>query len=142
MQNVWRTKLLVMTLLYALVSPLCAQEEDPAVTPDAGGALYIALQPAFVVNYGGVGQLKYLKAELSVRVQNNDAANAVRHHMPYIRNNLVLLLSSQTDETLETQLGKENLRQAALLEVRAVLEQENGSSGVVDLYFNNFILQR
>jgi flagellar FliL protein len=62
--------------------------------------------------------------------------------MPFIRNNLVLLFSKQTDESLETQVGKENLRQAALDEVRKVLEQENGSSGVLDLYFNNFILQK
>lgn len=134
-------KMLYRCLLPALFfSPalLFAQDE----TAGAGGPIYIPIKPPFVVNYGGVGRLKYLKAELSVRVEDGETAGAVRHHMPYIRNNLVLLFSRQTDETLNTQEGKEALRQAALDEVRVVLETENGNAGVVDLYFENFIIQK
>jgi flagellar FliL protein len=132
-------KLWFVAMLLCYVSPaLQAQEEGV----DTGSSIYIPLKPPFVVNYGGVGRLKYLKAEISVRVQDNDAASAVRHHMPYIRNNLVLLFSRQTDETLDTQVGKETLRQTALEEVRTVLKMENDNTGVVDLYFENFILQK
>lgn len=127
----------LMALL--LIASVAAAQEDGAAS---GGPIYIPLQPPFVVNYGGVGRLKYLKAELSVRVQDGDAAGAVRHHMPYIRNNIVLLFSRQTDETLDTQAGKEALRQAALDEVRAILEAESGVGGVVDLYFENFVVQK
>jgi flagellar FliL protein len=52
------------------------------------------------------------------------------------------LLSKQTDDAVDTQAGKELLRQAALEEIHAVLEEEEGESGVVDLYFDNFIVQR
>jgi len=133
----------LMQTLALLIFPLLAlvanaQEEAEST----GGPIYIPLQPPFVVNYGGVGRLKYLKAELSVRVQDGDTASAVRHHMPYIRNNIVLLFSRQTDETLDTQAGKEALRQAALEEVRTILESESGVGGVVDLYFENFVVQR
>lgn len=128
----------IVVALCAIMQTTVAQE-DGAVD---GGPIYIPLQPAFVVNYGGAGRLKYLKAELSVRVEDGEAEGAVRHHMPYIRNNLVLLFSRQTDETINTQEGKEQLRQAALEEVRAVLESENESNSVVDLYFENFIVQK
>jgi len=127
-----------ITLSLCLLTPLIAAQEQGG----AGSPIYIPLKPSFVVNYGGVGRLKYLKAELSVRVQDSDAANAVRHHMPYIRNNLVLLFSRQTDETLDTQVGKEALRQEALAEIRSVVETESGNGGVVDLYFENFIVQK
>lgn len=130
--------LLVVLLTVNTTSSLYAQEPVSA----GGAPIYIPLKPAFVVNYGGVGRLKYLKTELSVRVQDGDAASAIRHHMPYIRNNLVLLFSRQTDETLDTQAGKEALRQAALEEVRAILLAESGNDGVVDLYFENFIVQK
>lgn len=130
----WR---LGLAFLFTALS-VTAQEDGEA----GDAAIYIPLKPAFVVNYGGVGRLKYLKAELSVRVKDSNAAGAVRHHMPYIRNNLVLLFSRQTDETLETQTGKEVLRQAALAQVRAVLLAESGTDGIVDLYFENFILQK
>lgn len=132
--------LLVFALLAIGANALAQDDEDYVAGP--GQPIYIPLKPPFVVNYGGVGRLKYLKAELSVRVKDPEAANSVRHHMPYIRNNLVLLFSRQTDESLETQAGKEALRQAALEEVRTVIESEDGESGVVDLYFNNFIIQK
>ena len=122
-----------------------AQEEGEAEgTGETVGAsaIYIPLKPAFVVNYGGVGRLKYIKAEISIRVSDAESANAIRHHMPYIRNNIVLLLSSQTEESIDTMEGKELLRQAALEEVHKILVEEKAADGVVDLYFDNFIVQR
>ncbi|GAB1258623.1 hypothetical protein NBRC116494_31250 [Aurantivibrio plasticivorans] len=135
------SRLISILVLCATISITAYAQEDG----DGGAAaqpIYIPLEPAFVVNYGGVGRLKYLKAELTVRVESGDAAAAVRHHMPFIRNNIVLLFSKQTDEELETQVGKEALRQAALEEIRNILLTESAQEGVVDLYFENFIVQR
>ncbi len=129
-----------LSSLASFFVPLAQAQDEAAVSSAA--PIYIPLKPPFVVNYGGAGRLKYLKAELSVRVQDTDAASAVRHHMPYIRNNLVLLFSRQTDEILDTQAGKESLRQAALEQVRTVIEAESGNTGVIDLYFENFIVQK
>ncbi len=131
-------------LLVLLVPCLATAQVDTAEGPalNSKRAIYIPLKPPFVVNYGGIGHLQYLKADISVRVEDVDAANSVRHHMPYIRNNLVLLLSRQTSEDMETQEGRELLRLAALEEIRGILESEDGRSGVVDLYFNNFIVQK
>ncbi len=140
-----------MTFLYRLIMSLMilwvastpiafAEEEAAEVEPIA--AIYIPIKPSFVVNYGGLGKLRYIKADISVRVKDSTTANQVRHHLPYLRNNIVLLLSKQTNDAVDTQAGKELLRQAALEEVHAVLAEEEGSSGVVDLYFDNFIVQR
>lgn len=111
--------------------------------PSTQSAIYLPLKPAFVVNYGGAGRLKYIKAEVSVRLANTNAANSVRHHMPYIRNNLVMLFASQTDESLDSQAGKEALRQDALTEIRTILLKEDGlEEGVVDVFFNTLIVQK
>jgi len=115
--------------------------ENAEHAPNAG-AIYVPLKPPFVVNYGGPGRLKYIKADLSVRLQDANAANSVRHHMPYIRNNLVMLFSAQTDESIASQEGKEALRREALEEVRNVLLQEDQQEGVIDLYFNAFLIQK
>ncbi|GAB2193530.1 flagellar basal body-associated FliL family protein [Sessilibacter sp. MAH2] len=104
-------------------------------------AIYVPLKPSFVVNYGGADKLRYIKADITVRVKDTITADQVRHHLPYLRNNIVLLLSKQTDDTITTQAGKELLRQAALEEVHSVMAAEEGESGVVDLYFDNFIVQ-
>lgn len=133
-------------LLLFLSSHALAQEEGEVgedgepVAPVR--AIYIPIKPPFVVNYGGPGRLRYLKAELSVRVADATGANSIRHHMPYIRNEIILLFSKQTEEQLDTQEGKELLRQEALVAINKVLEQEDGASGVMDLYFNQLVLQK
>ena len=107
----------------------------------APSAVYVPLKPSFVVNYGGAGRMRYIKADITVRAKDTTTANQVRYHMPYLRNNLVLLLSKQTEDAIDTQEGKEILRQAALQEIHLVMEAEEGASGVTDLYFDNFIVQ-
>lgn len=104
---------------------------------------YIQLKPSFVVNYGGVGKIKYLKADISLRVDDPVAVEAVNHHMPLIRNALVLLFSRQTDEAMASVEGKEALRQASLLEINRLLAEEVGPHiAVKDVLFNNLVMQK
>ena len=125
-----------------------AEESAPEVSETVEGqttgalpAIYLPLKPAFVVNYGGKGHLRYLKTELSVRLASTEAANSVRHHMPWIRNNLVMLFARQTEESINSQEGREQLRQDALAEIRKVVKEEDALEGVIDVYFNTFIVQ-
>lgn len=114
-------------------------EEQPLAP---GAPIYIPIKPPFVVNYGGVGRLRYIKAEITLRLDNPAAANSVRHHLPYIRNELVMLFASQSDESIASQEGKELLRQEALQVVRDLIEREDRQKGIVDLYFTSFLIQR
>lgn len=113
-----------------------AQEEERS------SAIYIPLAPPFVVNYGGQGRLKYLKAELSVRVERSGDAELVRHHMPLLRNTLIMMFSRQDEEAVSTRVGRERLRELALEEVNDLIETEEGERPVRELYFNNFVVQQ
>lgn len=145
------TLFFLLAFSVSAISPLHAEEEVAEAAEEGAegeegappaSAIYIPFKPEFVVNYGGPGRLKYIRADISVRLDNGGAAESVRHHMPYIRNNLVMLLSAQTDETIGSQEGKEALRQEALNEVREVIMQEDQQEGVVDLYFNSLLIQK
>jgi len=138
----WIVALLIALGISLTTTSLQAQEEEEEVAAPPARAIYIPLKPPFVVNYGGVGRLRYLKAELSVRVTSVMGANSIRHHMPYIRNQLILLFSKQSEQTLDTQEGKEMLRQEALLAIHSILEEEDGESELVDVYFNQLVLQK
>ncbi|MBC6906243.1 flagellar basal body rod protein [Saccharophagus sp. K07] len=134
-----------MLLACAWLAPSFAWASSDASAEATGGNagnIYLPLKPAFIVNYGGPGKLKYIKADISLRLQDQQVANSVRHHMPYIRNNLVMLFSAQTDESISSQEGKEALRQEALQAVREVIQREDQVEGVVDLYFNAFLIQK
>ncbi|BFM09570.1 flagellar basal body-associated FliL family protein [Halioxenophilus aromaticivorans] len=131
---------LIMTVAALFATQANAQDEEEGGESQPS-AVYVPLRPSFVVNYGGAGRMRYIKADITVRAKDTPTADQIRYHMPYIRNNIVLLLSKQTDEAIDTQEGKEILRQAALQEVHLVLEAEEEESGATDLYFDNFIVQ-
>lgn len=125
--------------LLVCILPVAAQEDAETPPPQA---IYLPIKPAFIVNYGGEGRLRYIKAELTARLADTEAASAVRHHLPYIRNNLVRLFASQTDETIESQEGKEALRMEALKEIQKVIFDEEGIEGVDDVLFTSLIIQK
>ena len=117
-----------------------AEEDAPA--PNNADAVYIALEPAFVVNFRDKkNRTKFLKAELSVVTFDEETQETVKRHMPAIRNKLVLLFSRQTYEELLPHEGKENLRAEALTQVNSVVESELGKAGVGDLFFTSFVIQ-
>ena len=138
-------------LLVLLCSSFLAQAQDEDAEAEVGedgmpvlvqNPVYVPLQPPFVVNYGGKGRLKYLRAELSVRVMGPELANSIRHHLPFIRNQLVLLFSRQTEEVVNSTQGREELRKKALEAVKSVVLEEDELEGVEDLFFTNFVVQR
>lgn len=103
--------------------------------------MYVDLKPAFVVNFGGVGKLRYLKTSITLRIDGR-GQSSLRKHMPYIRHTLVMLLTRSSDESMTSMEGKETLRQEALAAVQAVLEAEEGQHFVTDLLFSSFVVQR
>ena len=107
----------------------------------AGQPIYVDVPPAFVVNYGNSGRLKYIRTDVSLRVNGNEAASAVTTHRPHIRNSLVFLLSNQDEKTVNSSKGREALRKVALDEVRTLMQELEGAAFVEDLYFKNFVVQ-
>jgi hypothetical protein len=76
-----------------------------------------------IVNYGGPGRVKYIKAELSLRTEDMHSAQEVSHHMPLIRDTLIMLISSVTDEQMASADGKEQMRITALAKINEALER-------------------
>lgn len=133
-----------LALLLALLIPFAALANEEKEEPKKGEApkiAYVGLTPALVGNYGAGPKLKYYKADISLQVAGADAAKSVEYHEPLIRNQLVMLFSQQTDDSLATPDSKEKLRQEALKQVQQVLQQEEGKPLVDDLLFNNLIIQ-
>lgn len=131
-----RSLLILLTLLLPL-SLLRAEE-------GGGYVEYVELQPPFITNYGGVGPLKYLKAEVSIRVESNDAEAKIKHNQAHIRNNLVMLFSRQTDESVSSPVGREKLRLEAIESIRQIMVSEYGEEGfsmLGDLLFTSFVIQ-
>lgn len=147
MNKVFQRLIMAVSIaMYANVSSGADEKEEKVEEGDAPAVferpIYVPVKPAFVVNYGGTGKLKYLKLGVSLRVIDTAASNAARHHMPLIRDYLVTLLSGQKDENVDTTEAKERLRLTALKGVQDLLLEEDGEQGVTNLFFTDFIVQR
>ena len=118
-----------------------AQDEDKT-DEKAKPAIYIPLDPPFVVNFeGGSSRVRFLQVTVEVMTRHPEVKELVEKHSPVIRNNLVLLFSSQTYEGVSTLAGKGRLREEALHAVQKILEDETGDPGVEALYFTSFVMQ-
>jgi flagellar FliL protein len=108
-----------------------------ALTP----AIYIPLDPAFVVNFTGQGKARFLQVTVEVMTRDIAVPDLVKLHAPAIRNSLMLLLSDQLYENISTLDGKEILREEALEVIQLVLEEEAGDPGIEAVYFTSFVMQ-
>lgn len=126
--------------LCLLISPLSLAEDDEAVVDQS--VHYIQLMPSFVANYGQSPRLRFLKAEVSLRVRGQDRVDMVNHHMPLIRHSLVMLFSSLGDDELRTSAQRETVRKRALKAVQNALSAEENETVAEDLLFTSFVVQR
>ena len=94
-----------------------------------------------IVNYQARGRQRFLQAEITVMAREDDVIEAVELHMPMIRNSLILLFSGQVYAELQTEEGRELLRQLALLELQEIMEKELGKPGIEKILFTNLVMQ-
>ena len=118
--------------------------EEAAPDPLAATVRYVELKPTFVTNFGisDTGRLRYVKADVTVRVETADAEYATRYHLPALRDRIVLLLARQDESTVSSSAGRETLKVEALNELREVLRKEEGEDFISELMFTNFVVQR
>ncbi len=109
--------------------------------PIEGPSIYLELDSPFVVDFMVSGKQRYLQLNMTLKSRDAEQIDAVKVHMPLIRNSLVLLFSSQSFDELQTLEGKKALKEAAVASVNSILEQETGRGGMDDALFTNFVMQ-
>ena len=105
-------------------------------------AIYVEFNPPFVVNFDAKGVMRFLQVSIQVMTRDHDTSEMVKLHEPKIRNNMLLLLGSQTLDTISTTEAKEELRKKALETITKIVDDEGGEGKKVeDLYFTSFVMQ-
>lgn len=128
-----------------------AEGEEAAVELDSHGnpivanaAHYLTLDPPFIVNFVHRGSLRYLQLSLDLMYHDEATIAQIQQQMPEVRNDLILLFSSQDFETLSTLEGKEKLRDDVLLAVNHAIDidpTEPGAAEGAEVYITNFVMQ-
>lgn len=132
---------LLLTMCILLHAGTAFASSAPKEEANTRTFAYVPFEPAFIVNVGEAGRVGYLKAEISLRVENA-ALDVVKNHMPMLRHELILLLSRQKKERLAVSKTVEEVRLEALEAVRKLLKDSDGiEEGVTDLLFTSFLMQ-
>ncbi len=123
-----------------------AEEEMPSDTEQASAnkpatALYHNMRPAYVINYLTGAKPRYLQAEFTIMARNEAAIEAVILHMPLIRSEIVGYLTEQNFLELQTQEGKESVRQGIVDLVNRILATYGIQEGIESALITNFVLQ-
>ena len=107
-----------------------------------GPALYVALDPPFVVNFEAEQLVRFLQVTVQVMSRDPETVEIVKANDPVVRNDLLLLLGGQHYEIISTREGKEKLREQALEAVRHVVKNANGKPERIEaVYFTSFVMQ-
>jgi len=104
-------------------------------------AIYEELAPAFVVNFNHQGRARYMQVSVALMTRDQAALDALKVHMPVLRNRLVMLFSGQDFAALITPVGKGMLRQQATASVQELEQKETGKVSVEQVLFTNLVLQ-
>ncbi len=108
----------------------------------AGPAIYYKVDPALVVNFQSNGVTRFLQVAMEISTREPETAELLKLHDPVIRNDLLMLLGSQQEDTISTREAKEALRRQALEAVRAVVTKEGGEGEKVEnVFFTSFVMQ-
>ena len=118
-------------------------EEAPEPKPQrkGGSPIYVPLNPAFVVNFENQELVSFLQVDIQVMTYDSSVEQALKVHMPVVRNELLLLLGGKQYHEINTREGKRKLSQEAITEIRRVLDEAGAPSGIEALYFTSFVMQ-
>lgn len=108
---------------------------------ESSPAIYLPIDPTFVVNFAGQGNARFLQITVEVMTRSSEVLEHINAHMPVIRNNLNLLFSDQHYDKISTLEGKERLREEVLEVIQRILEEETGDPGIEAVYFTSIVMQ-
>jgi len=103
--------------------------------------LYLALEPAFVVNLSEGDSPRYLQVGITLMAHDDKAIDTAKAADPVIRDAMVSLLGSQDAAVIGTPAGRKKLQADALAAVQGVVKARLGRPGIEALYFTSFVIQ-
>ena len=108
---------------------------------DESQSNYMSINPPFVVNFTHLGTLRFLQISLAVMYEDQKYIDRVADELPAIRNELILLLSDQKFEKLNTLAGKQELRGEMIAAINNRILHEEDTKVHGEVFITNFVMQ-
>jgi flagellar FliL protein len=111
------------------------KKEEPAKAP-----VFLALD-TFTVNLQPDPDEKFLQVDISLQVASPEVAEAIKLHMPSVKNRLLLLLTSKSAAEISTLEGKQDLSKEIIDEVSKPFPPDTKPQEILDVFFTSFVVQ-
>lgn len=92
---------------------------------------------SFIVNIMDNQESRFLKAAITLELNNEEAAMEVNMRMPQVKDAILLLIGNKTFDEIKDLQGKIQLRAELLNEINGILHKGN----VKRIFFTNFVVQ-
>lgn len=126
--------LLAFSVLMSL--PTLAEEEA------APTLAYFTLEPDLTTNFHTKGKkLGYIQVRIDIMVANSADLATVELHQPLIRDAVIELLGQQSEDTVKSLSGREDLRKMLVDHLNTILLPETGKTLIADLLFTKYLYQ-
>ncbi|GAL16249.1 flagellar biosynthesis protein FliL [Vibrio astriarenae] len=104
------------------------------------GLLY--LEPDLTTNFHTSGKkLGYIQVRIDVMVANQSDLPVIELHQPLIRDAVIEMLGRQSEDTIKSLAGREELRRSLVDQINDTLLPETGRKVVADLLFTKYLYQ-
>ncbi|MGX1926162.1 flagellar basal body-associated protein FliL [Vibrio sp. NH-7] len=122
------------TLLMSL--PTLAEEEG---VPKLA---YFTLEPDLTTNFYTKGKkLGYIQVRIDIMVAAETDLAIIELHQPLIRDAVIELLGQQSEDTITSLAGREDLRKSLVEQLNSILLPETGKTVIADLLFTKYLYQ-
>ncbi|QIL85535.1 flagellar basal body-associated protein FliL [Vibrio sp. HDW18] len=129
----------IMLALSCMLSFVSVAQQKSNTVPQLG---YFTLEPDLTTNFFTKGnKLGYIQVRIDIMVANAADLPIIDRHQPLIRDAVVELLGKQTEDTIKSLAGREDLRKSLVGRLNNILLPEVGRTIIADLLFTKYIYQ-
>ena len=118
--------------------------EEPAKKippPPKGDVIYVTMPDPLLVNITSGKRTRMMQVRVNFMVRSKEAEDALKLHMPLVRNNLLDYLSTADAEEVRTREGRNKVKDEAFNIAQEVMMQQAGFEAIEMLLFTDFVVQ-
>ncbi len=135
----------LFTILFTSTQVLAAEEktgEDDGEEVVAKTLSYVSLGKPMVLNLSSkASRLTFLQVQADVLIDDSEAEELIKTHIPAIRHELIVLLSEQNASDMKSPGKREEIRKIATAQVQELMAELADNENISDILFSSFLVQ-
>ncbi len=105
------------------------------------GPVYLDLGEPIIANLPSEKKSRTIKVQVTFVMKNAAAEARVKKHLPLLKSELLMLLSTTSVESLSTAEGQQAFRDSAFKKMKATITHEEKKPYIEKLLFTQFVMQ-